>query len=226
MFGKIKARTSEERRQISNAKIKKQGIACLEQLPCVEDSSQVQLKSQETICRRAAACLLAIQLACDIAENNDVGESREMCLKLLRDFGVEEELLDKEKRLFDGDFGQQDVIDVAWSYEAYWALVWALGLVRDISAADKICDCKKAITLVGCCSTLEEFRKSCRMRDVEEILDMLDLYYRYHWATTEKRIRPETPIGKLNPDVVMERRKGLEWLISPETDWNDISLDT
>ena len=42
----------------------------------------------------------------------------------------------------------------------------------------------------------------------------------------EKRLRPETEIKDLNPDVLMERRRGLEWLISEESDWFDISMDT
>ena len=60
---------------------------------------------------------------------------------------------------------------------------------------------------------------------VVQALDMLDLYYRYHWACVEKRIKPETSIGNLNPSVVVERRE-LEWLISETQDWYDISLDT
>ena len=55
---------------------------------------------------------------------------------------------------------------------------------------------------------------------------MLDLYYRYSWACRENKIDSITRIGKLNPDVVIERRRGLEWLISKETDWFNISLDT
>ncbi|MCI8654866.1 MAG: DUF4272 domain-containing protein [Clostridia bacterium] len=39
-------------------------------------------------------------------------------------------------------------------------------------------------------------------------------------------MKPETNIGNLNPEVVLERRRGLEWLISKEYDWNNISLDT
>jgi len=57
-------------------------------------------------------------------------------------------------------------------------------------------------------------------------LDMLDLYYRYHWACVEKRVQPNTNIGPLNPDVVVERRKGLEWVISDIEEWDEISLDT
>lgn len=106
------------------------------------------------------------------------------------------------------------------------SLVWALGLVENIDYPNQICDCEKAIMLVSTCKTYEEFKNKCKIRDIEEILDMLDLYYRYDWAVTEKRINPDTPIADLNPDVVVERRKGLEWLIASKEDWNEISLDT
>lgn len=221
-----KKKTPEERRSISNKKIKSLGIACYENLPLLEDSTEVSLKSLDEICKRAIACLLSTQIACDIAENNDYNESKELFLKLLKEFEVEDCLLEKEKKLFDGTFQNQDVIDVAWTYEAYWSLVWALGLVNNIDYPTDVCDCQKAIRLVGDCKNFEEFKKQCKLRDIEEILDMLDLHYRYHWATTEKRINPATPIAELNPDVVVERRRGLEWLISSEEDWNEISMDT
>lgn len=70
--------TSEDRRVKSNEKIKKLGIACFEKLPVLEDSSQVKLKSLDDICKRAIACLLSIQLACDISEGNDYNESKEL----------------------------------------------------------------------------------------------------------------------------------------------------
>lgn len=223
---KIKYVSSEERRRKSNTFIKDKGIACLETLPLLEDSTQVKLKSLDDICKRAVATLLAIQLACDIGENNDYEESKQLFTKLLDKYGVKDELLDKEKRLFEGTYTMQDAIDVAWSYEAYWSLLWALGMVDDISYPSDICDCEKAIKTVGDSKDYEEFVNKCHLRDIEEILDMLDLYYRYHWACVEKQVNPDTPIGKLNDEVVMERRRGLEWLVSKEKDWNNISLDT
>lgn len=225
-FNKNNGSNSSERRSNSNKKIKEMGIACLETLPVIEESSQVKLKGLDDICRRSIACLLSTQLACDISENCDYNESKKLFSKLLNDYKVENYLLEKEKKLFSNDYTEQDVIDVAWTYEAYWSLVWALGLVDDIEYPFDTCDCKTAIKIVGDCRSYEEFKSKCKLRDIEEILDMLDLYYRYHWATTENRINPKTPIGKLNPDVVVERRRGLEWLISTLDDWNDISLDT
>lgn len=226
IFKKKQKISSEERRKKSNEKIKKLGIAYLDTLPLVEDSEQAKLRSLDDICKRAIACLLSTQLAYDISENNNYNESKELFSNLLKKYKVQDNLISKEKKLFDKRYKEQDVIDVVWTYEAYWSLVWALGLIDNIEYPKEICDCQKAITLVGDCANYEEFKSQCKLRDIEEILDMLDLHYRYHWATTEKRINPETPIGELNPDVVVERRRGLEWLISDIDDWNEISLDT
>lgn len=225
-FKTHRAKTPEERRAESNAKIKHLGIGCMELLPVLPSGQEVTLKSTEDICKRAVASLLAIQLACDIEERMDYGESCDLFLKLLKDFGVDGELLPKEKSLFDNTFTDQDAMDVAWTYECYWSLVWALGLVENIEMPDSICDCERAITLVGDCKSFEEFQSHCHLRSVEEILDMLDLYYRYHWACVDNRLHPSTSIGPLNPDVVVERRRGLEWLICPQQDWNEIILHT
>ena len=221
-----KAATPEERRKKNNEYIKNNWIACLESLPVIESGASVKLKSMDVICRRAIACLLSIQLACDIEEQNDYDESRELFLNLLKNYNVENFLLEKEKRLFEDKYSPQDVIDVAWTYEAYWALIWVLGLIDDIKMPDTICDCQKAITLVGDCKDYEDFKSRCKIRNIEEVLDMLDLYYRYHWACVEKRVQPDTNIGPLNPDVVVERRKGLEWVISDIEEWDEIPLDT
>ncbi len=213
------------RRAISNAKIKKEKIACYEELPCIESSVDVKLKSLDEICKKALASFLIIQLACDI-NNGQYEESVEIISKLLEKFNVTDCLNKKEQKILDGTYEMQDAIDIDWEYETYWSLVWALWLVEDISDATDVCDCNYAIQLFNESNSYEEFKSKCKLRDINEILDMLDLYYRYDWACVEKRVEPETSIGNLNPSVVVERRRGLEWLISEAQDWYDISLDT
>lgn len=229
LFDKLKVNkivSPVERRERNNEYIKKCGIACLESLPTVEPSFSVKLKDIDSICKRAIACLLSTQLAIYIDKGEDYEESRNLFLGILKKFHVEDALLEKEKRIFENRYSKQDLIDVVWTYEAYWSLVWVLGLIDDITTANDICDCEKAITIVGSCYSYDEFKRKCRLRDIEEILDMLDLYYRYHWACVEKQINPDTNIGNLNSDVVVERRKGLEWVINEIEEWDEISLDT
>lgn len=216
----------EDRREKSNVKIKGMGIACMEMLPLRESSKEARLKSLDEICNRAIACLLAIQLAEDVHNERGCEESMELFLDLLEKYEASEYLLEKEKRLFDGTYTKQDAIDVCWTYEAYWSLVWTLGLVEDISYPNTICDVVRAIKLVSDTDGKEAFKAQCRLRGIEEILDMLDLHYRYHWVRVEKRLRPATEIKDLNPEIVIERRRRLEWLISEENDWFDIPMNT
>jgi hypothetical protein len=115
----------------------------------------------------------------------------------------------------------------SWSEEKRTTSIsYALGLVDDIRDGGALCDCNFIIQTIASCKDVEDFKSKCKLRDIEEILDMLDLYYRYDWAVTEQRIKPETNIGCLIPSNVVERRRGLEWLISTEDDWFNISLDT
>lgn len=231
LFDKFRADkiiSPSERREKNNKFIKSMGISCLEELPLTESSNDVKLKDIDSICKRSIACLLSIQLACDICGEADVEESKSVILSLLDKFQVSDALLDIEKRLITDDYSKQDAIDVAWTYECYWSLIWALGLIddNDIKIPSEVCDCNKAIDTVASCKDYDEFKVKVKIRNIENILDMLDLYYRYHWACVDKSVNPKSNIGSLNPEVVMERRRGLEWLVSKADDWNDISLDT
>ena len=200
----------EVRREKSNAKIKKLGIECLEDLPLVEDSTQVRLKSIDEICQRALACIITIQLACDINEDEDLYEEAKGYIEpVLKQYKVDKKLLPKEKKVFNGKYTKQDVVDVTWTYEAYWVLAWALGFVDALDFPKDMCDVKTAIDIATSCESYDEFKEKARLRDIEEVLDELDLYYRYHWACVENSINPDTSIGELYPDVVIERRRAL-----------------
>ena len=216
-----------DRKNRSNERIKKMQIPICEGLPIIEEDIKNDFKSLDTICKRAIACLIIIQLACDINNGADYENAKGYLEGILEKYSVENCLNSKEKKILNGSYSKQDVIDVAWTYESYWAIVWALGLIEDdISIPNTICDCDKATKLVSSSKDFEDFKAKCKLRDVDEILDLLDLYYRYDWACVEKRVNPDTYIADLNPEITNERRRGLEWLFSEEDDWFDISLDT
>lgn len=229
LFDKIFSKNSDPlvRRERNNKFIKSKGINCFNELPVISSSSEVKLKDIDTICRRVIACIISIQLSCDL-RNPDVDNaySLNICEELLNKYGVSGDLLDIEKRLYNNTYTEQDLYDMDWAYETYWAVIWALGLVNDIKEPNSICNCEEAIRVLFSCDTYEEFKSKVKLRDIEDILDMLDLYYRYHWACVEKRVNGKGDIGFLEPAVVAERRKGLEWLISSFKDWNDIPLHT
>ena len=226
MFGKDNTDAVERKRK-NNEKISKMGIPICETLPVLDDKIKKHFKSLDEICKRAITSFFSVQLACDLNHGANYQQSRSFFLGLLNTYHVQDYLILEEKNLFNGNCTQKDIINMTWSYECYWSLVWALGLVDNREfVPNRICDCNKAIQLVKESKTYEDFKNKCHLRDLDEILDALDLHYRYHWACVEKRINPNTFIGDLNPDVVFERRRGLEWLFSEKEDWYDISLDT
>ncbi|MBQ9319018.1 MAG: DUF4272 domain-containing protein [Bacilli bacterium] len=218
----------KKRREKNNQYLVNNGISINENLLCNEHN--VQIKSIDEICKRAIACLLTIQLSCDINNGIDIKseeykENIDFFKSLYKKYDVEEYLNSKERRIVDGTYSKQDAIDMDWAYEAYWALCWCLSLVDNIKDGGELCDCNKAVSFVLTSKSFNDFKNKCHLRDTDEILDMLDLYYRYNWAINHKHIDSNTKIGNLNPSNVIERRISLEWVISSENDWYDIQMN-
>lgn len=218
----------KSRRQRNNQLLIKNGIAINDNLSCNEND--IHLKNIDEVCKRAIACLITIQVACDINNGIDIkGEEYKDSLAFVKSLyekhNVSTCLNSKEKRIIEGTYSAQDTIDMDWAYEAYWALCWCLSLVDDIKDGSEMCDCNKAISFVINSKSYEDFRSKCKLRDIDEILDMKDLYYRYHWAINNKKIDSNTAIGSLDPSCVIERRRGIEWVLSDVEDWYNIQLN-
>lgn len=218
----------KNRRQKNNNFLTQNGISINENLSCYEND--VQIKSIDEVCKRAIACLITIQVACDINNGQDIKSEEykdnfNFVKSLYKKFDVEACLNSKERRIIDGTYSNQDAIDMDWAYEAYWAVCWCLSLVDDIKNGGEMCDCNRAISFVINSSSYEEFKSKCKLRDIDEILDMKDLYYRYNWAINNKYVDSNTKTGNLEPSNVIERRRGLEWVLTDIDDWYDIQLN-
>lgn len=211
----------KERRTKNNQYINDNGITVNENLTCFLQDEDIKLKSIDEICKRAIACLLTVQIACDI-NNGKYKESLDSFLPLYKIYDAYNCLNSKEMRIINGTYTNQDVIDMDWAYEAYWALCWCLGLVDDIKNASILCDCKKSISFIENSDSLNDFKSKCTLRPLDEILDMYDLYFRYNWAINNHKVNSNTKIGSLDPSVVIERRRGLEWALSLESDWYNL----
>lgn len=218
-----------ERKQKSIEILKTNMVPYMEALPVIEDVNEIQMRSAEEIAKRAIACLISIQVACDINSGENVEESREFFKGFLQRYKVEEELTDNEKKIIFGRPDKQDVINMAWKYEAYWTLIWALGIVDKLEYPSQICDCNFAIRTVADYEDFNAFMKTIKLRNIEEILDEADLIYRYNWACVNARIKGENEPAGLDSEVVFERHWGLNWLIGKGTyndNWDSVSTDT
>ena len=113
-----------ERRQATMKKLDELGIDYLNSLPLVESSSDVTLKDIDTICKKAIATLICTQHATGIYRGEDFEENKKVFTGVLERYGCKEYLNDLEKVIFEQGYTEQNIIDVQWEYEIYWALCW------------------------------------------------------------------------------------------------------
>lgn len=224
IFGS-KTITSAERRNRTIEKLKKEGVAVNEQLPLLPSSEEVSFRSEDEIMNRIIAAYTAIQVACDIANGKDHKQSVDYMLGFMAKCkGDKSYLLDKEKKILEGKCSKQDIIDVVWTYEAVFTLMWAVGYKANKYEFDVSEKCSgeavsyDMVLIANGTSSKPNLKK-------EKVLDALDLFRCYQWACAEKAKNPETPISNINHEVVAERLRALEWLISDEKDWFNIKLD-
>lgn len=217
-----------QRKETSLAYLKEKQVPYLESLPELPPLSELKVRSREEIARRAVALLIVIQYACDVAQEGDLPASKAFVADLLDKFGVADELTGDERDLLAQEApSRQAAINIAWQYEAYWALLWALGLLDSLDFPDHTCDCEFAIQAVSSCDSFAEFLDKTTLRQPESILDEADKIYRLHWACVNDRIQGREPAAGLNESVVMERRRALFWMIGYRDEaWDDIRMDT
>ena len=213
-------KTPQQRKYESIEKLKQDQIPYIEHLPHIESSEEAYKRSAEEIAKRAIACLHVIQVACDLHNNQYDMKAQNFILNSLKAMGVSENLTQKEQAVLEKNVSEQDIINMIWKYEAYWVLLWALGIVEKLDYPDHTIDCDFAINAVASCESFDSFMQKVKLRNLEEILDQADLIYRYDWACVDARLKQQPPAAQLNPSVVIERHGVLNWLIREDDDWD------
>ncbi|GJM75770.1 hypothetical protein HMSSN036_79860 [Paenibacillus macerans] len=216
-----------ERKQRNLAYLKEKQIPYLEHLPELPPLSELKVKSREEIARRAAALLIVIQYACDVAQESDLAESKAFVTGLLDQFGVADELTELERDLLEqAEPARQAAVNLTWQYEAYWALLWALGMVDSLDFPDHTCDCDLRFRRFPAVTVLPSFWSGRRCagrkrfgRGRQNLPAALGL-----------RQRPDSrPGARGRPE--RKRRDGAApgavWMIGYRDEaWDDISMDT
>lgn len=135
----------------------------------------------------------------------------------------------RERAMLARDEGleEQERADLYWYIEALWAFAWAGSLIPQLSPVEPVGNNLAALLPdIRANETGNNFRSTFRLRPAEALLPMLDLYYRSHWYARNGQLNGYAT-EPFSLDVIMERRKALEWL-SDDTieDWDDTPADT
>ena len=216
---------SYERKMNSINILKSQGIPYIDELPVLPSSYEVKGKTLDEIAKRSIVLCICCNYANDVISNKKkryLKESKKFFNKLLDKFMAKDIMTKEEKELFDkGD--KNLAIQISWQFEGCAILLWTLGLIEDVEFPDTLVEPDYLTSIVSSCESYKEFIEKCGLRDVNEVLDLADLTYRYNWYCVDAQINEEEPI--INPEVVMERHRALKWLLSDE-EWDKVEINT
>lgn len=112
-----------------------------------------------------------------------------------------------------------------WYLESLWALMWAVKMIHNLDET-QWCGENMAMMLPNLEQeeSNEKIEKISELKTDDEIYNMLDLYYRFHWYCVDERIKGVK--AKINEGLIYERRKALEWLMNKDSDWDNIEMGT
>jgi hypothetical protein len=213
------SKEAKERKQRSIDRLQMEGVPVIEHLPVIEDSKEAKKRTTEEIAQRTIAVV--------IAAVKGEGLDQPTVDFLVKKYGADKFFSPEEAAFIkDASPNQPDRIKFSWRYECAWVLLWSLGYVDTLTKPEGICDVPKLVGILRDRDTAQ-FIKDARLRSFDEILDQADVIYRYHWATTEARVKGRPAPAKLEGGVVQERHYALNWLVGyMDQDWDDISTDT
>ena len=212
---------NEHRKQETIAKLKALNIPVLESLPTVPSTSQVTYRSEEEVAKRILA--LAITAVKGELKTKDIP------LQIFQKYQMSmEDVTHWEFNFINSDQPQaQDFVNAIWRYESLNTLMWACGYLDEMPFPSEIVNVKDITTYIRECRDFEDFLMNANMRDMDEILDELDLIYRLHWACVDARVNNLAPPEGIHPSVVYERHYALNWLIDRyNEDWDNVSTTT
>lgn len=203
--------------------------------PNLPELGKTEIKSPEVLLRRALTALLTAQVAIDAAEDNEVVASALFFQGILRRFGLEQELTPDEAKFFAPasppfePIPQRDAVQMTWRIEMCMPLFWACGLIPgELNYPDTVTDCTELIGRINECKDFDALMQLVVMRPANEILDHADLIYRMDWACVDALIKNEPVSGGLLHDIVVERHRGFNWMISAydAENWDDVKAHT
>jgi hypothetical protein len=202
----------------SEAEVLRLGGKVCDWLPTVEIES---LRSMSEVADRTLAMHGMVQLA--------FNAPKEVIRTWLAQNGLLSALSYREREILgsEGNFEEQERRNLYWYIEALWALAWVGSLTPNLSPIEPVGS--NLATLLPDIRVNESgaaFRTAFRLRPMESLLRMLDLYYRSHWYARNGQLNGFAT-DPFSLDVIMERRKALEW-VSDSTieDWDDTPADT
>ena len=207
--------TPEVAKAVSLKFLRDHDIPVNEHLPQLEPVSELRPQNAEAVARRCVllSYVIGIAYGADVAKLN----------QHLQAVGLIGYASSKERSLLGRtDHTEQEKINAGWLAECIQGLAWCLGLVE--LDPFRRSDDGLASHFPRPFVDASKFIAKAKLRPFDEIYQQADLHYRLHWAARNSRL---TGIAcAVSEDLIMERRKALDWVIGVEADWDEVPGDT
>jgi len=215
-----------QRKLRSEERLHAHGVATLAWMSFIEGDDEARIRPQDEVANRALA-LMFIAVKAEMARDGSWATNGVYVNEFIDEYGAREWLTPREQQfLANPTADAQTNTQHVWGYESFWTLLWALGLLDELSWPTGICDVGYACDIVRS-QTPQEFRAAAKLRPTPELLDEADHIYRLHWAVRQSRTNQTFSMPDVEPGVVMERHRTLNWLRTySDQDWDLVSTDT
>jgi hypothetical protein len=207
--------TPEAVKAASHQFLRDHGIAINESLPCLEDRDDLDPQDALAVARRCVVLnyVIGTAFSADPLELN----------QYLTEIGLIDYASSREKELFRrAQHSEQEKINSGRLVECVQCLAWCMGLVE--LDPFKGCDNNLASHFPGPFIDPSDFINHARLRPFEEIYQQADLHYRMHWAARNARLKGTA--CAVSEELIMERRRALDWVLGVEDDWDEVPSDT
>lgn len=206
-----------DRKTESEIFLKEKGIKVNQNLPCVESSEGVTIRTVKEVVDRVYALVTVAAKGEGVEQSN---LDRVIADKKINSFSPTEHTV-----IFASELTDQQRAYATWRYESLYVMLWALGKT-DLKYPSEICDVPALVGSVIRISR-EDFEKSVALRSEIEILDQLDKIYRMNWACVDARLKGQDVGGNIHAGIVYERHYSLNWLTCyQDQDWDDVDTNT
>ncbi|SKC65336.1 DUF4272 domain-containing protein [Ohtaekwangia koreensis] len=203
-----------ERKQHIENLLKELDVFLHDDLPPLEEDSNVTLRAPQEIARRI---IILTYLNC--AAEDDV--LRKQIVQFLQAEGVWDAASQEEKMLFTKPIlTDEDVAKIYWRSEAIWLLMWTINKVDTLDLPIEEVNIPAMFSLLPAFMTsANNFIDSAATKSVSEIIDQSDLTFRLNWAAREAHLNGSQDF-KFNRGILYERYHAINWVTRMKNEWD------
>ncbi len=212
----------QERKAKSEEYLRTFGVDIDEHLPLIESEEEARIRTPQEIAKRAI-CLTAVTSCA-------YGDDKAFLIEYLNIKSCYQHLTNLEKIFFNSKKSSRlDEIKYSWQIESLRILLWSIGYANIEPLTFSKCDAYKQV-YNNCSSAANDgtsFINNAKLLSKVDILELSDIIYRAHWAVRQNSIDGSTKIGQLDPGVVLEYHRAINWVTRYEDlDWDNVTTDT